>query len=69
ALKAGIKALTRQALHAGGLSFLHPQSGERLVFTAPIPEDMGNLLALFRQATPGHPGQTGLQTWQDQLKG
>ncbi|HPC86446.1 MAG TPA: RluA family pseudouridine synthase [Smithellaceae bacterium] len=68
ALKAGIKALPRQALHAAELSFLHPQSGERMVFTAPLPKDLESLLDLFRAASPGGAGQTGLQTWKDALR-
>ena len=68
ALKAGVKALSRQALHAAELSFLHPQSGERMVFTAPLPQDLENLLHLFRAALPGPAKQTGLQTWKDALR-
>lgn len=68
ALKAGIKALTRQALHAAELSFLHPASGERMIFSAPLPRDLESLLDLFRAAAPGGSGQTGLQTWKDALR-
>lgn len=32
--------MKRQALHAAGLSFRHPFSGEELHFTSPLPEDM-----------------------------
>lgn len=67
-LKAAVKLLTRQALHACELSFIHPQSGDRMVFSAPLPLELENLLALFRAATPGFAGQTGLQSWKDQLK-
>ena len=34
------KILPRQALHAQTLGFDHPRTGERMEFTAPIPEDM-----------------------------
>jgi 23S rRNA pseudouridine1911/1915/1917 synthase len=68
-LKAQIKSLQRQALHAAQLSFIHPQSGERVVFSAPLPEDLENLRALFRAAAPGYGGESGLQAWQDKLKG
>ena len=68
ALKAEIKALNRQALHAAQLSFLHPQNGERMVFTAPLPEDMKNLCALFRAAAPTPVGNTGLQSWKDNVR-
>ncbi len=67
-LKAGIKSLERQALHAAQLSFIHPQSGERAVFTAPIPADIENLCGLFRKAAPSPVGNTGLQNWKDQLR-
>ena len=68
ALKAGIKAFPRQALHAAMLSFLHPQSNDRVVFTAPLPEEMENLLKLFRAAAPSSSGNPGLQNWKDQLR-
>ena len=67
-LKAGIKALARQALHAAELSFLHPQSGERMVFTAPLPQDLESLLHLLRAVSPGSAKQTGLPAWKDQLR-
>jgi len=67
ALKAGIKSLERQALHAAQLSFIHPQSNDRLVFSAPLPEDMENLLSLFRAAAPGYTRESGLKTWKDQI--
>jgi 23S rRNA pseudouridine1911/1915/1917 synthase len=35
---------TRQALHAKELSFLHPITREPLRFSAPLPEDMRNLI-------------------------
>jgi 23S rRNA pseudouridine1911/1915/1917 synthase len=68
ALKAYLKSFQRQALHATQLSFLHPQSGERVVFTAPLPEDMENLRALFRAVAPTPAGNTGLQNWKDRLR-
>ena len=36
--------ITRQALHSHFLSFTHPMTGERMEFTAPLPEDMASLL-------------------------
>lgn len=68
ALKAHLKSFQRQALHATQLSFLHPQSGERVVFTAPLPEDMENLRALFRAIAPVPAGNTGLLNWKDKLR-
>ena len=43
--------MDRQALHACRLRFWHPISGERLVFSAPMPEDMQRCL----QGTPMAP--------------
>lgn len=36
--------ITRQALHSHFLSFTHPMTGERMEFTAPLPEDMASLI-------------------------
>jgi 23S rRNA pseudouridine1911/1915/1917 synthase len=55
ALRAAIKNLGRHALHAASLSFLHPQSADRMVFTAPIPDELERLLGLFRRCAPGPP--------------
>ena len=41
--------LDRPALHAARLSFTHPATGERVVFTSPLPED---LLALVERLRP-----------------
>ncbi len=38
-----LKALGRQALHAALLGFEHPISGEKMTFTAPLPDDMQEL--------------------------
>ncbi|WP_376771896.1 RluA family pseudouridine synthase [Paenibacillus rhizosphaerae] len=43
----GIK-MNGQALHAGVLGFIHPASGEYLEFSAPIPDDMEDLLTSLR---------------------
>lgn len=42
--------LERQALHAHRLSFTHPRSGKPLEITAPVPEDLQNLILLLRQS-------------------
>ncbi len=39
-----VRAFPRQALHAASLGFVHPQSGEKMQFFAPFPEDMRLLL-------------------------
>jgi 23S rRNA pseudouridine1911/1915/1917 synthase len=51
ALKAKLKEFNRQALHAAQLSFIHPQKGERMVFTADMPQDMADLCAQLRANT------------------
>lgn len=33
----------RQALHAGVLGFLHPRSGQKMMFEAPLPDDLQRL--------------------------
>ena len=38
----------RQALHAAELGFRHPISGQELMFTTPLPADMGRLLEKLR---------------------
>jgi 23S rRNA pseudouridine1911/1915/1917 synthase len=40
--------LGRQALHAAVLSFVHPKTGDRLRFEAPLPGDMSQALAELR---------------------
>ncbi len=36
--------LPRQFLHAYSLGFVHPSTGEKMTFTAPLPEDMNEVL-------------------------
>ncbi|WP_246333059.1 RluA family pseudouridine synthase [Aureimonas mangrovi] len=43
-----LMALGRQALHAARLGFMHPASGERMVFETPLPADMAELLAALQ---------------------
>jgi 23S rRNA pseudouridine1911/1915/1917 synthase len=45
---AGEPRLARQALHAARLEFLHPGSGTRRSFSAPVPEDFRTLLESLR---------------------
>lgn len=40
-----IAEFPRQALHAATLGFIHPESGEFLEFSAPLPDDISDLLA------------------------
>lgn len=39
-----LKSINRQALHAKQLSFVHPQSKERLKFESNLPEDMARVI-------------------------
>ncbi len=39
-----LKMMPRQALHAKELTFLHPRTGERVRFEAPLPDDMQAVL-------------------------
>jgi 23S rRNA pseudouridine1911/1915/1917 synthase len=68
ALKAQLKALTRQALHAAQLSFLHPVSGERMVFTAEMPQDLNGLCEQFRLSRRPDIIDNGLTNWKDKLR-
>ena len=43
-LKALIRALGRQALHAKVLGFIHPTKGEYIEFTTDLPEDMQRII-------------------------
>jgi len=47
-LKERIKALGRQALHASFLVFRHPATGERMEFTAPMPDNIEQILEVLR---------------------
>lgn len=62
-LAPALKNFDRHALHAAKLSFLHPKTGERRVFSAPLPPEMETLIAVFRGAP-----NPGLQNWTDRLK-
>ena len=43
-LRALIRKLNRQFLHAEQLGFRHPETGEQMRFTAPLPADLAHLL-------------------------
>ena len=42
--------LSRQFLHAYSLGFVHPSTGEKMTFTAPLPEDMNEVLRCLEAA-------------------
>jgi 23S rRNA pseudouridine1911/1915/1917 synthase len=48
AVRAIAEALGRQALHARTLAFVHPGTGEKLSFAAPLPPDMQAALEALR---------------------
>jgi 23S rRNA pseudouridine1911/1915/1917 synthase len=50
ALRAALDALTRQALHAELLGFVHPVSGVQILCRAPLPNDLGVLDAALCSA-------------------
>lgn len=47
-LVAALQQFPRQALHAAELSLIHPESGEVMHWSAPMPEDMLRLIELLR---------------------
>ncbi|MCB0724986.1 MAG: RluA family pseudouridine synthase [Ignavibacteriae bacterium] len=44
-----LELIPRQALHAKILGFTHPHTGERMVFEAPLPDDMSAVLDRVRE--------------------
>ncbi len=48
-LKEALRAFPRQALHAARLALEHPVSGEELEFSAPLPADLNELLAVLER--------------------
>src|SRR5690606_17573982 len=53
-LVAALRGFRRQALHAQVLEFVHPVSGEPLRCSAPVPDDMLELMRLLREDTRAH---------------
>jgi 23S rRNA pseudouridine1911/1915/1917 synthase len=51
AARAALTGLTRPALHAARLSFVHPRTGQRLAFESPLPPDLAAVLERLRAAT------------------
>ncbi len=48
-LEQALRGFRRQALHAARLGFVHPLSGAKVGWEAPLPEDMKKLLAACRE--------------------
>jgi len=60
-LDAALRGFRRQALHAAKLTFEHPMTGGACEFSAPVPEDMRELLDALREdaATAAAAGKRG----------
>ncbi len=48
-VKAAVKNLNRQALHAFKLGFDHPAGGKRMTFNSPLPDEIGVLIKLLEK--------------------
>ncbi|MEE8218880.1 MAG: pseudouridine synthase, partial [Vicinamibacteria bacterium] len=51
AARQALQSLERPALHAARLAFVHPATGERVEFGAPLPPDLSSVLERLRAAT------------------
>lgn len=49
ATQSALKAFRRQALHAGLLGFVHPETGEEVSWRVDLPEDMKAILTVLEQ--------------------
>ena len=47
AAKRAVLSFPRQALHAGGIGFIHPISGEEMEFEVPHPDDLARLVSIL----------------------
>jgi 23S rRNA pseudouridine1911/1915/1917 synthase len=52
ALPPALRAFPRQALHAATLGLVHPESGDALQWSSPLPQDFRELLAGLESAAP-----------------
>jgi 23S rRNA pseudouridine1911/1915/1917 synthase len=52
AAREALLSLARPALHAARLAFVHPATGDRLSFEAPLPADLREVLERLRAAEP-----------------
>ncbi len=53
-----LRGFSRQALHAQHLTLIHPGRAESLSMDCPIPQDMGDLLAVLAEEDPHDAGDT-----------
>jgi hypothetical protein len=58
-VRARLIRVKRQMLHARKLALEHPASGELLELTAPLPEDMRDLIAFLQKYGRRGDGMTG----------
>ncbi|MGE9549147.1 23S rRNA pseudouridine(1911/1915/1917) synthase RluD [Snodgrassella sp. CS2] len=65
--KAAIKAMARQALHAYRLSFIHPQTQDKVQFEASLPEDIYHLLSVLRLQAGMDSAIKNADEWQKRL--
>src|SRR5690606_27276669 len=49
AIADALRAFPRQALHAAQLGLIHPQTGAREQWRAPMPDDMAQLLTILAE--------------------
>jgi len=49
-LRAQLRSLGRQFLHAEKLAFAHPATGERVLFQAPLPDELSSLVTRIEEA-------------------
>ncbi|MDO4693938.1 MAG: 23S rRNA pseudouridine(1911/1915/1917) synthase RluD [Eikenella sp.] len=66
-VKAVVKGLARQALHAYRLSFIHPASGEEMSFESPLPEDFYHLLSVLRLEAGLDSSLSRAEEWQSKF--
>lgn len=52
ALAEALTRFNRQALHAARLALVHPESGQTMEWTSPLPADMATLLQQLREEKP-----------------
>jgi 23S rRNA pseudouridine1911/1915/1917 synthase len=48
-LRQGLEKIRRQALHAISLGFVHPATGENLLFSSPVPADLEEAIFLLKK--------------------
>ncbi len=60
-LRQALRTFRRQALHAVGLGLIHPTRREHMAWTAPVPDDMQQLIGVLQKdalpPTPSHKGR------------